>query len=127
MGFGLNLEFRSDKEYGSYNDSINIEKELVIFAKHRKLSDVNRVLSFVQTGESCYKKLRNREIHKHGVLLLFKPMRAAIGNSGTLYLTNAMQSTLFDRTTSIEFLHLSFYILVVFINLTKRAENPNKI
>jgi hypothetical protein len=54
-------------------------------------------------------------------------MRAAIGNSGTLYLTNAMQSTLFDRTTSIEFLHLSFYILVVFTNLTKRAENPNKI
>jgi len=54
-------------------------------------------------------------------------MRAAIGNSGTLYLTNAMQSTLFDRTTSIEFLHLSFYILVVFINLTERAENPNKI
>jgi hypothetical protein len=53
-------------------------------------------------------------------------MRAAIGNSGTLYLTNAMQSTLFDRT-SIEFLHLSFYILVVFTNLTKRAENPNKI
>jgi hypothetical protein len=63
LGFGLNLEFRSDKEYGSYNDSKNIEKELVIFAKHRKLSDVNRVLSFVQTGESCYKKLKNREIH----------------------------------------------------------------